>query len=137
MTQRNRPFHHFKKRKPATVNDIFTALSGRNYALISCEADLQKQVEARLAKAKIEYAAQVQLDSTSKDDRIDVVCDSIGLELKVKGGTSSVLSQLERYAQSPLVTDLLLVTTKAAHMNLRGIGSVHGKPLYVVLVGCL
>lgn len=114
---------------------ILESLVGRDYERIASESDLQAQVEQRLKAANLEFTSQVELDSRA--DRIDVLCGSIGIELKISGGLSSVLAQLERYAQSDLVSELVLVTTRANHLNLRGMGPLHGKPLYVIIVGSL
>ena len=118
-----------------TIELILECLVGRDYERIAKESDLQAQVEQRLRLANLEFTSQVELDSRA--DRIDVLCCSIGIELKISGGVSAVLAQLERYAQSDLVSEIVLVTTRASHLNLRGIGPLHGKPVYVIVVGSL
>lgn len=118
------------------IEAIIESLSGRDYERIANESDLQLQVEHRLSLAKISFRSQVQLDARSLRDRVDVLCDRVAIELKVKGGVSAVLAQLERYAQSELVDGLVLVTTKASHLKLRGM-VLYGKPVYVLVVGSL
>jgi len=67
-------------------------------------------------------------------DRIDFMVGRIGIELKIKGSLSDVTRQLHRYAQSPDVDALLLVTTR---MKLRHMPpTMNGKPVLVaVLIG--
>lgn len=113
---------------------IIENLVGRDYQMIATEADLQSQVEQRLRRAGIEFKSQVQLDTIR--DRIDLLTAcGCGIELKIKGGATAVLAQLERYAQCDRVESLLLVTTKAAHLKLSGVSFIHGKAIYVIQVG--
>lgn len=119
------------------IEAVIGSLRGRDYERIARESDLQIQVERRLRLANLEFRSQVQLDASSDRDRVDVLCGSVAIELKTSGVVSTVLAQLERYAQSDLVTELLLVTTRAAHLKLRGLCLLHGKPLYVVHVSSL
>lgn len=118
------------------MNAIIDCLVGFNYETIASESDLQRQVEDRLRSANIEFLSQVQLDAKGRD-RIDVLCETSGVELKIKGTASTVLAQLERYAQSTLVSELILVTTRATHIKIRDVGSVHGKRIYVIHVGSM
>jgi hypothetical protein len=118
------------------MNAIIDCLVGFNYETIASESDLQRQVEDRLRSANIEFRSQVQLDAKGHD-RIDVLCGSTGIELKIKGSASGVLAQLERYAISSLVSEIILVTTRASHLKIRDVESVHGKRIYVVYVGSL
>lgn len=119
------------------IEEVLECLNGRDYERIARESDLQQQVEERLRAANLEYRAQVQLDAGTDRDRVDILCGSIAIELKNAGGISVVLGQLERYAQSELVTEIVLITTRPGHLNLRGMGPLHGKPLYVLLIGSL
>jgi hypothetical protein len=58
----------------------------------------------------------------SAGSRIDFLirnsCQSVGLEVKVKGALASVQRQLERYARDPRVESLILATTRATHLRL-------------------
>lgn len=127
----------FPPKKYQMVDSVLEALVGRDYDRIASESDLQRQVEQRLRDhTNLDFESQVQLDANSVRDRVDVLCESIAIELKVGGSSSSVLSQLERYAQSDRVTELVLVTTKATHLKLRGT-VLYGKPVYVIVVGSL
>lgn len=117
------------------LTKLIELVSGRDYRPFANESALQQQVEGRLTDAGVAFVQQVVLDTPR--DRIDLLCGSIGIELKVKGSCSAVLAQLERYAQSTRVQEIVLVTTKAAHLKLRSVGQVHGKSLYVVHVGCI
>ena len=71
------------------------------------EASLQQGVAESLARAGVEFEREVEL---VPGDRIDFLAGNVGLEVKVKGGLSEVTRQLHRYARSPRVAELLLVT---------------------------
>ena len=66
-------------------------------------------------------------------DRLDLLTGRIGIEVKIAGQADAVLRQLTRYAQSDLIDELVLVTTRARHRALPD--TVGGKPLTVVQVG--
>ena len=71
----------------------------------------------------------------SDRDRIDFYLPTlrIGVECKVAGGPTDVLSQLLRYAASPEIDGLILVTRRRSHcFTERALG---GKPLRIVYVG--
>jgi hypothetical protein len=67
-------------------------------------------------------------------DRIDFLLpDGVGIEVKVAGQAGDVLRQLVRYAASPRVAGLLLVTTRRRHVQ--GLPTaVAGKPLCPLLL---
>lgn len=58
--------------------------------------------------------------------------EKIGLELKVKGSPSEVIRQMHRYAQSPEINSLILITGRQ-RLNW-GATTLGGKPL---LIACL
>lgn len=95
---------------------------------VSVERELQDSVERALRAEKLEFKREVARGA----DRIDFVVGAVGIELKVKGSAGDVLRQLERYALWTDLTELLLVTTKGAHLALpRAVG---GKPLIIHVV---
>src|SRR5262245_17902478 len=71
------------------------------------EASLQEGIAESLRRAGLAFEREVELWPGS---RIDFMAGAIGVEIKIKGGLSEVTRQLHRYAQSPKVEELLLVT---------------------------
>ena len=63
-------------------------------------------------------------------DRIDFLLGGVGIEVKVDGSTAQILRQLRRYASSPQIEHLVLVTNRARHRSLPAV--IGGKPLRVV-----
>lgn len=88
------------------------------------EAELQEG----LAEHLHDFAPgrEVELNAT---DRIDFLLDGIGIEVKVQGSRAAVLRQLHRYAQSPSVQGLILITCRARHSMPE---TLNDKPLLVV-----
>ncbi|NUN52205.1 MAG: hypothetical protein HUU06_05380, partial [Planctomycetaceae bacterium] len=48
---------------------------------------------------------------------------TVGIEVKVAGSFASVLRQVERYAGSPRLRSLLLVTAKSFHCRINGVSN--------------
>jgi len=65
-------------------------------------------------------------------DRIDFIVGTVGIEVKIKGSYTQVASQLLRYAESELVTHLILVTTRASHRKLLHLPNERGIPIDVI-----
>lgn len=100
----------------------------------SSETELQESIEAALAR---EGFASVQREvELSPTDRIDFLLDSgVGLEVKMAGSLASVTRQLSRYARSPRVNVLVLVTTRS---QLRAVpAELLGKPVEVIYLSPL
>lgn len=102
---------------------------------IGREKDLHDEIEARCHLAGIAAKREYQLGRAF--GRLDLFIPSgdagdpgVAIELKADGGPSTVLRQLLRYADSPEVGALLLVTSRAA---LRGglPATLNDKPLRV------
>jgi hypothetical protein len=90
------------------------------------EADLQAGISSALSTAGIPHLREHRL---SGEDRIDFYFTDrrIGMEVKIKGSPSAVLSQLLRYAQHDDVASLILVTSR---LRLAGEEeSLNGKPV--------
>lgn len=101
----------------------------------SNEDDLQAGLAAALTAVGYTVEREVRL---SPVDRIDLVVDRVGVEVKVAAAgrvtpTDRVLTQLARYAASGRVDALLLVTTSHRHTTLPD--RVGGVPLTVHVVG--
>lgn len=60
-------------------------------------------------------------------ERIDLMVEGVGVEVKVKGNRRTVFGQLERYAACDQVTALVLATATAWPA---GIDQIGGKPFF-------
>lgn len=92
------------------------------------EDQLQARIQGVLADAGLPARREIQLSGGA--GRIDLLTGTIGIEVKVAGGASAVIRQLMRYAASPEISALILVTTKASHAHVPPI--LKGKPVVVV-----
>lgn len=63
--------------------------------------------------------------------RVDLLLDDVAIEVKVAGSAEAVLRQVQRYAKSDEVREVLVVSTCSGHAHLPG--EVSGKRLVVVL----
>ncbi len=76
------------------------------------ELQLHDGIGQVLAEAGVIVAAEARL---SGRDRIDFLAGTVGIEVKVAGTAAAVVRQLRRYAASPRVEALILVTNRARH----------------------
>ena len=114
-----------------TAHEICKALYSTRFRYHN-EKELQRGVSLVLDDLKLSYPPEFLM---SPRDRIDFLVGDIGIECKSddsKGGTSpsAVTRQLFRYAQSPLIKELILLTTMSKHKNLPE--TINEKPVYVV-----
>ena len=94
-----------------------------------CEASLQKTIQELFIAHAIPHEREYAL---SPSERVDFyVCEeSLAIEVKVKGSTSQVIRQLQRYALCPEVHSIMLVTTRLRH---RAVPThINRKPIHVV-----
>jgi len=75
------------------------------------EDQLQEGLAEALSGAGFEVQREVRLNA---EDRIDLLVDRVGVEVKVAGSTARVARQLARYAKHDLA-GLVLVTNKLRH----------------------
>lgn len=99
------------------------------------EKDLQQGVGQVLSGLNLNFKPEYSLAPRDRIDFLITDGSGVGIECKSndsKGGTSlsAVTRQLMRYAQSPLITGLILLTTMSKHKNLPD--TMNGKPIYVV-----
>lgn len=116
-----------KSAEDAAVLSIAAALEGGGYGLASSrESALQEAARQRLLAAGL----NVRSEHTSGSNRFDLrVQEGTIVEVKVDGGTDRVRAQLERYAQDPTVTGIVLLTSMSKH---RGLGhEINGKKVVV------
>jgi hypothetical protein len=97
------------ERSPERLLDLLTTYR----YLIGSETGLQRGLERVLTDHAIEFVREHNLGADY--GRIDFYLpqDKYGIELKVKGSRSEVLRQLHRYAQSPDISALILITGRA------------------------
>jgi hypothetical protein len=87
-------------------------IKGYRYA-VGSETDFQRGIEEVLARHSIVFLREHQLGP--QYGRIDFYLPEhkYGIELKVKGSPSEVLRQLHRYALSPDIAALILITGRS------------------------
>jgi hypothetical protein len=103
-------------------------LLARHLFRFSAEDQLQEGIAGALAQAGIvDVRREVAL---SKRDRIDLIAGRVGIEVKVAGTAASVARQLARYAASPSLDELVLVTIRSLHARVPRV--VGGKAVHVV-----
>lgn len=91
---------------------------------VSTEAAAHNDLAAALSAAGLTVQREVKL---SARDRIDVLVEGVGVEVKVQGSRRNILKQLERYAESEQITALVLATSAAWPA---GFATVNNKPFF-------
>lgn len=91
--------------------DVLAALRCYEFRYAN-EDDLQVGVAAALELAGFDVEREVRL---APGDRIDMLVDAVGIEVKVAGTTASAARQCARYLRSSRVDELILVTSRARH----------------------
>ena len=110
-----------------TATELCTLLFRTKFRFTD-ETSLQEKIGALLASKGIGHVREYRL---SPKDRVDFMVGPIALEVKIASRSVEVERQLERYAQSPEVEELVLLTSRSAHRG--GIpNTLNGKPVYVV-----
>ncbi len=103
-------------------------LRGYRYFFVD-EKELQSAIGLALTEAGVAFEREVRL---SPGDVVDFLVEpGIAVEVKVAGAPAEIARQLSRYAASPRVASLLLVSRKARHAH-RFPATLGGKPLGVV-----
>jgi len=89
----------------------FCELMGRFKFRHTSEADLQRAIAQVLTKEGVPFRAEVKLGPR---ERIDFLLEGgCGVEVKVKGSATQAARQLQRYARSADITELVLVTSRS------------------------
>lgn len=113
----------------ATVEAVEAVLRAHRFRYVS-EEQLQESIAAVLAKTWADVRREVRLDA---HNRIDVVVDRIGVEVKVAGSHYDVARQCARYLTSDLIDGLVLITSRVRHLRAGGTG-FEGKPFVVITI---
>jgi len=104
---------------------VLQALAGKRF-IESDEASFQNGIALAFESAGIAFQREVRL---SERDRVDFLVGRIAVEAKIDGSLSQVTRQLHRYAQSELIDELVLVTTRLRHARMPD--RMNGKPVAV------
>lgn len=113
-----------------TINDLAARIAKFRYHFKD-EIELQNSI----AKALDSFAPKREY-ILSRRDRPDFWIQGVAIEVKIKGSMSSVLLQLERYAQHAQTNGILLVTTRRQHALVMP-ESINGKPAKAVCLSSL
>jgi hypothetical protein len=107
-----------------TVDQVAKVIRGHRYRYTS-EDELQEGITAALEHADLSPIREVIL---SPRDRIDILVDQVGIEIKVAGSQAHPWNQLKRYAEHDAIGGLILVTNRWYTLP----DEVGGKPLELV-----
>lgn len=95
------------------------------------EAELQDALAAMLEDADYDVEREVRI---SDRDRLDLMVGRVAIEVKTKGSPVNLARQLQRYAHSDLVEEIVLVTSRPQHEAFLG-AEIAGKPVEVAWIG--
>ena len=112
--------------QPSPEADRLIRLIGSARVDLSTEAAAQRGLARLFESEGLPYEAEVTLSAA---DRIDFLLGRVGVEVKIGQPRRQILRQLERYAGSERLDELLLVSS--APFPSDGFRA-HGKPVFVV-----
>jgi len=101
-----------------------SALIERSRINLSTEISAHVALADILRREGLVVETEVSLSAT---DRIDLLVEHVGIEVKVKGARRAVFAQLERYASHDRIGALVLATGAAWPTSMREVG---GKPFF-------
>lgn len=90
---------------------------------VSTEQAAHNALADALARAGLTVVREVRLNPT---DRIDIMVEGVGVEVKIKGARRAIYRQLQRYAASDQVRALVLATAAAWPP----MSEIDGKPFF-------
>jgi hypothetical protein len=111
---------------PLTPATVAETLRGYRFRYAN-EDDLQQAVQDALARSGVAAEREARLDGRS---RVDLLAGRVAIEVKVAGSATDLLRQLTRYARSPLIDGIVVVTNRARHLRIPD--EIEGKPVEVV-----
>lgn len=114
--------------KNPTITNLKKLLANQAYSITE-ERLVQDKIEQVLNNNNIIHLREAQL---TKQDRIDFLVGTIGIEVKLKAPPTQMIRQLHRYAQSDLISHLLLVTTSPKLQQMPK--EFNGKPIHTLLL---
>lgn len=110
---------------PVTAKVIAELLS-RYRLRCGTEDELHNAIQRVFFAEQVGFVSEVKL---GPHDRIDFMVGRVGIECKVGGGLSDLTRQLWRYAEHEDLDELLVVTTRQAHLSAPT--RLYGKPVLV------
>lgn len=111
---------------PVTAERVAAVIRAHRFRYTT-EDELQQLLATAIANAGLPVEREVRLGDHG---RIDLFVGGVGVEVKVAGALTRLRRQLERYARSQLVRELVVVSNRASHHQLPQ--TVLGKPLILV-----
>lgn len=120
--------------EPASGRHVARLLESFRFRF-DAERDLQEAISEALLSSEVIRSSGNALSREvvlGPKDRIDFLVGGLGIEVKVDGSLSDLIRQLHRYAQSPRVEELLVVTSRSRLLALPT--SIGGKPVSVAFV---
>ena len=118
--------HLTSRRQAATVGGVVAVIAAHRFGHVT-EAELQEGLAEVLTRAGYSVEREARLGAR---DRIDLLVDRVGIEVKVGGSAGNVMRQLERYADSEELDALVLASSRRHHLAMPG--ALNGKPVVVV-----
>lgn len=110
---------------------VADVLRGHRY-LYRNEAELSDALADALVAAGLPARREARLGDR---DRIDLLVGNVGVEVKVAGSLEALTRQIQRYAHAPEITELVVVTDRAA---LRAVPhAIAGVPVELVYLSAL
>lgn len=95
-----------------TAKSLSDVLGEYSYRFAN-EIELQDGIARVLGLAHVTFEREVRL---TPKERIDfIVGEGIGVEVKIAGAFADVIRQMQRYAEHPRITALVLATTCMRH----------------------
>jgi hypothetical protein len=108
----------------STLEQVLAVIRGHRFRYTS-EDELQEGIAAALEHHGLKPLREVRL---SDRDRIDILVDPVGIEIKVAGSQTHPWDQLKRYAEHEAIKALVLVTNRWYTLP----DEVGGKPLETI-----
>ncbi len=94
------------------------------------EAMLHEAIAQCMVLSKIKFRHEVRMN---KKDRPDFLVGDVAIEVKIDGSLSDLTRQASRYAQLDEIKEVLIITTRARHVEMPH--QINGKPLVVCWIG--
>lgn len=117
----------------AALNHLRAVINGGRPYTYRNELDLQEQIHEVLVAAHVDVRREVHISPHCRPDFL--TADAIAIEIKTQGSLSAVTTQLAGYLTHNIVSGLVLVTTRSAHLNMPT--EIYGKPVLVTWISRL